>query len=936
MASAVVYDDVAEGASVATGALFEGYKFWVAQRVPIRASYLAKIEANGGQVVKLEKQADFLIADHFRRDCPPGSISYEFIEKSITQGRILDPDNFSAGPRVGTSRDVGSIARPAKGTRAAYTPEEDRQLYKWVRDAERNGVAISGNELYKQLEQRNPRHTWQSWRDRYLKKLQYTPPDAWNVPDNAPPSPPSDQSSRAAEVPVRRTGPVQNKDGAGLDGVAGSASMGTAASKGEAGSKVGATSTEHTTEPPLVKRTGLVKNKDKARTSAATLETVTSEANTGRELPGNSTQPTASDPSSKELSIDQLAATFSTEDWEDLYAFVEHIDAIAANELSYETSWTNWAENKDNQTPQQWRQYYEKVVRPQWLSDPVDKRDRIKRKVEERHANDSSSPTNSQSQSQTQGAGAASQKEIQEDDSDAPSKARLISQRTVSNTLPSDSRLESEATAQQETPQYIRNGYEAALKRIRGNENEIQAAAIGSTDAGRPTKMRKYSLSPSPEIEVADRVNGKQEQPLEISSRASSQHGDSEQLATEDPTRPRTQQRGLQIIDLDEEEESEVESEAPEQSEQLAAGTVRIVPGPGPKRLSEAPEESRYFLFPPGYVEWVELRDAAISAGLSIEDAGKMATHELSLIMASGEQASQGNDDGDETTSEHSGDELESLAPIPRPHAQPRRSSGNRNSEELEENNSDLESVASSTDLTHIAPLPRPQQIPEASDDDENDDDLPSNAPTPRANRSAAFDTQAILSPSQNAPLTRLPRPIDSSPPHHPESEASTTQSLQEFSSYLQDAEDPGVRGKGPVLGPARPTSPTPSATSEASLASDASDASTGAGDPDPPLDGEEMDDFFAEQNAEGFSDEHITKALRRTRFRPGLAMTVLEAWRNGRPLPDKRGIWSLDEDELVESGDGAALAMLGRKHTVDGWGGITERMNFLSAWSRR
>jgi hypothetical protein len=96
------------------------------------------------------------------------------------------------------------------------------------------------------------------------------------------------------------------------------------------------------------------------------------------------------------------------------------------------------------------------------------------------------------------------------------------------------------------------------------------------------------------------------------------------------------------------------------------------------------------------------------------------------------------------------------------------------------------------------------------------------------------------------------------------------------------------------------------------------------------------MDDFFAEQNAEGFSDEHITKALRRTRFRPGLAMTVLEAWRNGRPLPDKRGIWSLDEDELVESGDGAALAMLGRKHTVDGWGGITERMNFLSAWSRR
>jgi hypothetical protein len=154
MASAVVYDDVAEGADVAAGSLFEGYKFWIAQRVPCRASYLAKIEANGGQIVKLEKQADFLIADHFRRDCAPGTTSYEFIDKSIANGEVLDPDSFPAGPRVGTARDVGSIVRPAKGTRAAYTPEEDRQLYKWARDAQAIGVAVSGNELYKALEKK--------------------------------------------------------------------------------------------------------------------------------------------------------------------------------------------------------------------------------------------------------------------------------------------------------------------------------------------------------------------------------------------------------------------------------------------------------------------------------------------------------------------------------------------------------------------------------------------------------------------------------------------------------------------------------------------------------------------------------------------------------------------------------------------------------------
>ena len=926
MASAVVYDDVAEGADVATGALFEGYKFWVAQRVPIRASYLAKIEANGGQVVKLEKQADFLIADHFRRDCPPGSISYEFIDKSIAQGSILDPDNFPAGPRVGTARDVGSIVRPAKGTRAAYTPEEDHQLYKWVRDAECNGVAVRGNELYKQLEEKNPRHTWQSWRDRYLKKLQYMPPDAWNIPDNAPPSPPSDQSSRAADVPVvRRTGLVKNKDRARPDATGESVSMGTAASKEQAATKVRAASTRNTTEPPVAQETGLVKNKDKARNTAASRETITEAATSSNVPSASAPQATAEDPRGKEdYSVIQLAAMFSSEDWEELYAFVQHTDNVAHDKLSYETSWMNRAENKDNQTPEQWRQYYEKVVRPQWLRDPPSKRDQIRRKVEERHRDDSSSPTKSQSWSQTQEAVAASQKGIVESQEidEAPSKLANPPQRTVSNTLPSDSRLDSEATAQQETPRYIRNGYEAALKRIRGDQD----AGPVSTDAARPTKMRKYSSSPSPEASAVSEVNGTQEQPLNISSAAGSQQGsqqeESDQLATEEAVQPRTQQRFSQIIDLGEEEESEAESKSEAaHPHTLHQGTVKIVPGPGPKRLSEAPEESRPLL-PPGYIEWTEPRDAAIAAGAPIPRPQITSAVESCFGL------------GDEVASEISEEDAERLAPLPCPPV------SRPVFEETEDDTDDLESVASSTDLTHIAPLPRPPQIPEASDEEEEEEeeDLPSNTPTPRAHKFAAFDTQAILSPSQNAPLSRLPRPIDSSPPHHPDSEASTTQSLQEFSSYLQDAGDEGVRGQQPVLGSARPVSPTPSATSEAEseVESVDSDASMGSGDPDPPLLQDEMDEFFAEQHAEGFGNEYITKALKRTRFRPGLATTVLEAWRHSKPLPDQRGVWSVEEDELVEGGDGAALARLGRKHTVDGWGGITERMNFLSAWSRR
>lgn len=153
MAPGIVYDDVAAGAEPETGGLFEGKQFWVAQRVPSRSALLDLIKANGGSIVQLEKQADYMIADHYRKLQPPGSIAYTFIHKSIEKGEIQDPSDYPAGPPLGTAREPGSISRPAKGTRTAFTPEEDRILYQWTKTAQDNGVAVSGNELYKKLEQ---------------------------------------------------------------------------------------------------------------------------------------------------------------------------------------------------------------------------------------------------------------------------------------------------------------------------------------------------------------------------------------------------------------------------------------------------------------------------------------------------------------------------------------------------------------------------------------------------------------------------------------------------------------------------------------------------------------------------------------------------------------------------------------------------------------
>jgi hypothetical protein len=131
--------------------LFEGKKFWVAHRVPMRSTFVQQIKENGGQLVPLEKMADLLIWDHLRwKDAPPGTISYTFIEQSVKNGELEDPEAHRCGPPLGAQRETGS-ARPAKGTREPYTLEDDRVCYKWGIEAERAGVQVKGNDLWKQL-----------------------------------------------------------------------------------------------------------------------------------------------------------------------------------------------------------------------------------------------------------------------------------------------------------------------------------------------------------------------------------------------------------------------------------------------------------------------------------------------------------------------------------------------------------------------------------------------------------------------------------------------------------------------------------------------------------------------------------------------------------------------------------------------------------------
>jgi hypothetical protein len=224
--------------------------------------------------------------------------------------------------------------------------------------------------------------------------------------------------------------------------------------------------------------------------------------------------------------------------------------------------------------------------------------------------------------------------------------------------------------------------------------------------------------------------------------------------------------------------------------------------------------------------------------------------------------------------------------------------------------------------------------------------DLPPDSPTPRKPREQGtlFDTQAVLSsPSHPSPLRALPLPQQtqtslasravtpeepsSSPIRVAGSEASVSESLQEFRRSLQDTRDDSLKPdtQTPSFAPIPPPEP--------SVSSQVSDTSS---DPDPPLEPREFDEFFTEQREHGFTDEEIRAALGHTFCRPMLTVEVLDAWKDGKYLPRKRGIWSAHDDREVESGDGLALAKLEKLHTDKGWGGIEERLAYLEAYRRK
>ncbi|KAF2472627.1 uncharacterized protein BDR25DRAFT_333388 [Lindgomyces ingoldianus] len=789
MAAPIVYDDVADGADL-EGQLFAGKKFWVAQRCPLRNYYLNLIKSNGGQVVMLEKLADYLIADHLRKDCPPGSISYMFLDKSIKKGELDDPEKYPAGPPIGKARDAGSI-RPSKGVRTSYTAEDDRVLYRWVQDHLKQGGSDAGNELYKQLEARNPRHTWQSWRDRYIKQLRDRPPSAFNIPENAPPSPPSDQS--AGQMPPDRTSPEKGKK-------------------------------------PAQRKT----RKHQARKDQPSPE-----------------QTTLADPSGRnhDPAVDDLEALFSKRDWEDLYANVHLISSVTIAE--YLTAWEGWA-GGTTQTADQWKQYFEKVVLPQWKQDPEWKREKIKNEFIERQARES----------KEKGEEAEAEAEMS-----GPSTSQAGSSKAVLE--------QGEASSEDAL-------IEKFLKTRKG-----KAVATAYQFFARERKWVVWEDKPGLDYVGLHEI-------LHPWYKALSEEDKAPYLTMEAADRKRF----------------EIENKLSPQ----AMKRIRALED----ELDEPPEEHNSSPHP-------SKRQKQLSSPLTKRGHPKPAqglgTQIKPLEISSGEGSSSSQD-------------MENQ-PQPKDYNTEDIIQAELRTQDITEEDEELYDPDRPTPTTECDDVQMPPDTqalrPVFSDQ------LPSNTPTPRAPRHkpAAFNTQAILSsPTQGLSFTALPKPqpesrspspsIQASPLTRHVNSISASHSLREFRHSINSTSEPHSHAFAPVPCPREPST----APSEAS--------SAGSGDPDPPLDAVEIDEFFSEQHGEGFTDAEIAAALKHTRCRPLLAMEVLDAWKDDKPLPDRRGVWSKEDDENVEGGDGVALAELERKHTCDGWGGITERLRFLEQARRK
>ncbi|KAF7117910.1 hypothetical protein CNMCM5793_007241 [Aspergillus hiratsukae] len=180
--------------------LFDGKQFWLSQNIPQRSRFKELIETNGGIVRLQEKDADIKLVDHTRKNLPSDTYSFKFVEDSVRRGKLADLETYRAGPSA--QRPVGATHIATRAHRIPYSLQDDQLLWDWVQPYEKDPRAsISGNLIYKQLAEKHPRHTYQSYRDRYLKRLRGKPRPGGAAESTVQAPAPPESTMRQSRVP---------------------------------------------------------------------------------------------------------------------------------------------------------------------------------------------------------------------------------------------------------------------------------------------------------------------------------------------------------------------------------------------------------------------------------------------------------------------------------------------------------------------------------------------------------------------------------------------------------------------------------------------------------------------------------------------------------------------------------------------------------------
>lgn len=215
MTSNVIYDGVqrTDNDTESRNTLFAGQKLWFAHTVPQRKWLIENAQNNGAVIVVMDKDADVRLVDHAKKNNAPGTHSYKYVENSIRNGVRQNLADHVVGLATRVSRPVGSTTTAPKHGRTPFTNEDDQQLWDWVKPHEERGLAWKGNEIYKQLESVNPRHTFQSWRDRYIKHTRFQKRTSTPITEETQPLPEPSTLQTIRSVQQRKR-PRQDADDA--------------------------------------------------------------------------------------------------------------------------------------------------------------------------------------------------------------------------------------------------------------------------------------------------------------------------------------------------------------------------------------------------------------------------------------------------------------------------------------------------------------------------------------------------------------------------------------------------------------------------------------------------------------------------------------------------------------------------------------------------